>query len=300
MSNRQQYLLHPIVRHVDDSEAKVDLIRSKDNPIMNCFYESCYYRKDYTICDTVYALPYTESFCFVNTEKELRSLGATLTMEIAGQKFVTDQNCIVQVPAFVPHGHISLTNMASPVFSYVMGAGREHTSLPESMWHPENLGVLDEIIRFYNGDAVLFDGLPNDQEPLMRCIPGKTIRGDYSGTMRRFYKTDGWQFAPECHVHDTPEILGFYSADPWHPFELGGSYTQSINGRKVVIDRPTAVYLPPYIPHCPLIVNKLEKDNLWHSLGQHTGFTDGHPEWKLIEKAVVDGEIQEFDVTEPW
>ena len=63
-ADMQKYLIHPIERPVDDSEAKVDLIRSKDNPIMGCFYESCYYRHDYVICDTMYALPYVEFFCF--------------------------------------------------------------------------------------------------------------------------------------------------------------------------------------------------------------------------------------------
>lgn len=299
MANPQQYLLHPAADHADDSEAKVVLIRSKDNPIMNCFYESCFYRRDYVICDTEYALPYTEFFSFTSTDRELRKLGATLTMEIAGQKFTTDQNCVIEVPAFVPHGHITLTDMTSPVFSYVMGPGREHASLPKASWHPENLGVLDEIVRYYNGDTVKL-GPEGVQDYLIRCSPGKTIRGDVSGTSRRLYESDRWVLAPECHIHDTPEVLGYFGADPWHPFELGATFTQSINGEKVVIDRPSIVYLPPYIPHCPLIVEKVEKDTFWHSVGLNTGFTDGHPEWNLKELGVVNDEIQEFIPAEPW
>lgn len=299
MSNPQQYLLHPATDCVDESAAKVDLIRSKDNPIMNCFYESCFYRKDYVICDTEYALPYTEFFSFQNTAPELHDLGATLSMEIAGQKFVTDQNCVIEVPAFVPHGHIALTNMTSPVFSYVMGPGREHTSLPKASWHPENLGNLEEIVRYYNGDTVTL-GPKDVQEFLIRCTPGKTIRGDISGTSRRFYPAKRWVLAPECHIHDTPEVLGYYSADPWHPYELGASFSQCINGEKVLIDRVTAVYLPPYVPHCPLVVEGVERDSFWHSVGLNTGFTDAHPEWNLKELGVVDEQIQEFAAEEPW
>ena len=300
MSSAQQYLIHPAAEQDDGLQARVTLIRSKDNPVMNCFYESYFYRSDFVICDTEYALPYTELFSFINTDRgELHSLGATLTMEIARQKFETDQNCVIQVPAFVPHGHITLTNVKSPVFSYVFGPGREHTSLPEAVWHPENLGSLEEIVRYYNGDTVTL-GPKDVQEFYIRCAPGQNIRGDVSGTSRRFYESGRWVLAPECHIHNTPEVLGYFSADPWHPFEFGAEITQNVNGEKLVIDRPSIIYLPPYVPHCPLVVEKVEKDCFWHSVGINTGFTDDHPEWNLKVLGVVDEQIQEFGAEEPW
>ena len=299
-ADMQKYLIHPIERPVDDSEAKVDLIRSKDNPIMGCFYESCYYRHDYVICDTMYALPYVEFFCFSNTAHDNHNLGATLSMDIGGQKFVTDQNCMIQVPAFVPHGNITITDVKSPVFSFVTGEGREHTTLPKDVWLPGYDGPLSEITLFYNGDTIKFPNPNEYQEPVMRSTANKTMKGDISSSLRRWLKTDGWDYVGFAHMHNTPEILAYYGCDAWHPFELGGTYTQCLNGESFIIDRPTLVYLPPYLPHCPIRVHKLERDNFWHSAGLATGADSNHPEYALRSLGMQDGVLEDVILEEPW
>ena len=299
MNNLEQYFIHPTERPVDDSEAKVDLIRSKDHPIISFFYESCFYRHDYEICDTVYALPYEEFFCFVSTEDDY-ALGATLTIEIAGQTFVTDRCCFVRVPAFVPHGKISLTNMTTPVFSYVTGAGREHTSLPEYMWRPEDVLPMEDMVMYNNSQTTRDPHKCEHQTLIIRSTPGKNTKGETSGSVRRYYKTPGWLYVDNAHLHPTPEILGYFGTDAWHPFELGGSYSQGINGQVFTFDKPTVVFLPPFVPHCPIVVHKLEKENFWHSAGLTTGPDTKTPGFDLKEFNVENDEIKVIDMAEPW
>ena len=130
----EKYLLHPIEKPITDADAKVELICSKDHPVMEFFYESCFYRHDYVVCDHIYALPYTELFLFCSTNGKDDELDATVSIEINGKKLTVNKPCCIQVPAFVPHGNMEITNVKTPVFSFVTGYGAEHVEIPEENW----------------------------------------------------------------------------------------------------------------------------------------------------------------------
>ena len=299
--NLEQYLIHPIERPVDDSEAKVDLIRSKDNPIMSFFYESCFIRHDYVFCATEYALPYDEFFCFCNTADDNDYLGATLSMEIAGEKFVTNRCCMIQIPAFVPHGHITISELTSPIFCFVTGAGLEHTSLPKELWHPEYVLPRDDMIIYHNeNDGLKDDHACPEQFWVMRGVPGRTIKGERTASLRRFFKTDGWVYIENAHLHASPEILAYYGADPWHPYELGGRYAHTLNGQTLYFDKPTVVFLPSYLPHCPIIVERVDKENFWHSTGLTTGPAYGKPIYDIKSFNIENGKAKVINMEEPW
>ena len=299
--NLEQYLIHPIERPVDDSEVKVDLIRSRDNPVMGFFYESCFLRGDYVLCDTEYALPYDELFCFVSTTRENEKLGAAVSIEIAGKKFTTDRNCYIQIPAFVPHGYISVTGLETPIFCYVTGTGREHTSLPKELWHPEEAPALEEMVIYYSEVSCSRDPHRCEHQSLaLRNTPGVTSKGSIGGSLRRFFKTEGWTYVKNAHIHATPEILGYYGMDPWHPFELGGTYTQSINGQRMRFDKPTVVFLPSYLPHCPILVERVDKENFWHSTGLTTGPAYGKPIYDIKSFNIENGKAKVINMEEPW
>ena len=290
----EKYMLHPIERPITDADAKVDLIRSKDHPVMDFFYESAFYRHPYEICREEYALPYEELFCFAGTNNETEKLGAVVHFVIAGREIVTDRNCMILVPAYVPHGPISIADMESPVFSYCAGAGREHVGLPRSSWKTDDIPALEDMIIYYNGDAEDPDRKPTlDQYILLKCLAGKTMKGDMFSILRRYNQTDGWAFA-SGHLHDNPEILCYYGGDPWHPYELSGTYTQFIGGERHIITRPTVCYFPPYVIHCPLTIDKVEKQDLWHSLSPKLG---AYNRRDLEGMAIGCGEI---DMKEPW
>ncbi len=298
MSNSiEQYLCQPIEKPITDDDAKVDLIRSKDHPIMSFFYESAFYRKPYVICDKEYALPYDELFCFASTTDDDKKLGAKISFTVNGEKFETDRTFMIQIPAFVPHGPIEITEMETPIFSYVTGMGLEHRSLPKQSWHPELALPMEEMVIFYNGDDAGDPHVEQPQKWLIRSIRGKTTKGECCGALRRFYKTDGWVYAKDSHVHNNPEILAYYGTDPWHPYELNGEYTQYLNGKPITFNKPTVVFIPSYVPHCPIVVHKLPKDNYWHSLGLATGPINSKPEYRMDYITV---ESAPFEMEEPW
>lgn len=55
------------------------------------------------------------------------------------------------------------------------------------------------------------------------------------------------------HSHPYPEILGFVGTDPEHPWDLGGTVEFWVDGECHHITKSTMVFLPPNLPHCPLM-----------------------------------------------
>ena len=60
------------------------------------------------------------------------------------------------------------------------------------------------------------------------------------------------------HFHNYPEILGFYGSDPYHPYELNGEIEFYINGEQHILTKSTMVFIPPNLPHCPLLINRAD------------------------------------------
>ncbi len=112
----EKYLFHPVRKPCSEKTSKIDLIRSKDNEMMSFFYESAFYLGDRVIAEREYALYCDELFCFMNASGKNGELGATVSINVNGQKMVFDKSFMIEIPALVPHGPIEITGLKSPVF----------------------------------------------------------------------------------------------------------------------------------------------------------------------------------------
>lgn len=61
------------------------------------------------------------------------------------------------------------------------------------------------------------------------------------------------------HVHDSDEILAFYGSDPGNPYDLGGEVILYVNNEKHIINKSSLVFLPGGMPHCPLVVTRVDR-----------------------------------------
>jgi len=293
----EKYLIHPIERPITDADARVELVCSKDHEIMDFYYDSCFYRHDYVICDKIYALPYSEIFYFMSTNNDDHVLDATVKMEINGTEIIIDKPCAIQVPAFVPHGKMEIFDIKTPVFAYAAGLGREHVGIPEVNWKREDILPIEKMI-LYSTEKIVKDPHANEyQRSVIACLAGKTMEGEVSGVFRRFDKTDGWLYVENAHTHAYPEALGFYGTDAWNPYELNGTYTLFVGGKPFTIDKPTVGCFPPYVPHCPIKIDHIEKQNFWTSFGRAIGSFNAA---KSIELLNINYEGGGADLKEPW
>ena len=101
------------------------------------------------------------------------------------------------------------------------------------------------------------DGVP--------VFDGLMVKPDKLGYNMNF----GFQFVKKpfknnnpAHTHDFPEFLIFYGANLEDPEDFGGNVVELCMGEELekhVITKPTIVYLPPELVHCPLEITRVDK-----------------------------------------
>lgn len=62
-----------------------------------------------------------------------------------------------------------------------------------------------------------------------------------------------------AHVHDTDEIIGFFGSDPSDPWNLNGEIEIWLEDDKHVIDRTAMIFVPAGMPHCPLVIRRVDR-----------------------------------------
>ncbi len=274
----EKYLFHPVRKPLSEAYARIDLIRSKDNPVMGMFYESAYFLDSYTLCEDEYALPGDELLCFMNASGEGEALGATVSLTVNGVRFTTDRSFMIRIPARVPHGRIIIEDVKAPVLYFCAASGREHVCVPEENWNTRDVPAFEEMITYAGGEGNVF----------MRLVSGETVRSDNSSVIH-VLEPDGPGYSQECLLHDNPKIICFYGCDPEKPYELGGEFTLYLNGEKLTVTEPTLCYIAPYVIHGPVITGKVEKKCLVHTFAQYEG-----------PVTVIGLESPEAEMTEPW
>ncbi len=81
-----------------------------------------------------------------------------------------------------------------------------------------------------------------------------------------FQMNTAWYFAVpdndpvfEEHSHNSDEIIGFYSGDPNHPYDLGGELEVAIDGEWRKITKSTMLFIPAGTKHMPLRILKVDR-----------------------------------------
>jgi hypothetical protein len=75
------------------------------------------------------------------------------------------------------------------------------------------------------------------------------------------------------HKHDYPEILGFYGSDPEDPDNLGGEIELYLDGEPQIITKSSMVFIPPNMPHCPLLINRVDSPIFHFSVVMNNEYT---------------------------
>ena len=170
----------------------------------------------------------------------------------------------------------------------------EHVSMPEENWVTEDVKPLKDMVIYYNGDMYdPHESAKGHMTVLMQAyykyIPGT----EFFSILRRFEANGPWFFAGG-HLHDNPELLAYYGADPWHPYEMKQKIVQYIGGEKYVLEYPCVCYFPPYVHHCPLDIKETEKPAFWHSLAPTMS------EYSKSSVKGLSGENGDAEVKMPW
>ncbi|HTY81761.1 MAG TPA: hypothetical protein VMB24_03175 [Dehalococcoidales bacterium] len=65
--------------------------------------------------------------------------------------------------------------------------------------------------------------------------------------------------SPDPHVHDYPEVLGFFGSDPNNVKDLGAEIEFFINGERNVMDKTFLAFVPAGVVHNPLHIHNITR-----------------------------------------
>jgi hypothetical protein len=115
------------------------------------------------------------------------------------------------------------------------------------------------------------DKNPNESVSGTRHL-GEKWGGGYM-TMDTDYVTKAHVMISQPHVHEFPQYLNFYSANPKDAHDFDAEVHLTIEGEKYVIKEPTSVYIPAGIHHGPVVFAKINKPLLFIDLALSSNYS---------------------------
>jgi hypothetical protein len=77
-----------------------------------------------------------------------------------------------------------------------------------------------------------------------------------------YWKATEGEGTPQ-HTHDFDEVVGFLGGDWQRPGDLGGEVEFWLEDEQYTLTKSCLIHVPKELPHCPLIVKKVERPFLF-------------------------------------
>ena len=101
---------------------------------------------------------------------------------------------------------------------------------------------------------------------------GGTVEGAYYLETCMILRTGTTEPLKVSHTHPFPEYLIFLGTNPEDQFDLGGEVELWMGDEKHLITRTCAVFCPAGVPHCPLIVHRVDRPFMFITTGPSLGY----------------------------
>jgi hypothetical protein len=208
---------------------------------------------------------------------DMGELGAEVELCLGeeAEKHMITTSTAVSVPKGLPHFPATITRMDKRFIFVAVSCAPEckEKPLPSNKKAFEKTPVMtwnakyrDNIINLAFTRKGAWSYGPKNQDDsggYLAFIRGKNPEFDFL-IMYESLKKAPYRFGPEPdkpHAHPMPEILFFMGTDTDNLSELGGE-VEIYLGKEMerqVITLPTAVVIPGKLPHCPLIVTRVDR-----------------------------------------
>jgi hypothetical protein len=132
------------------------------------------------------------------------------------------------------------------------------TETPRHPEHPESRQILSQV--------PWCDSLYIDNE-----LDGKVEGAFYLETCM-VLRTGTVKSLTESHSHPFDEYLVFLGTNPEDQFDLGGEVELWLGDEKHMITRTCAVFAPAGMPHCPLVVHRVDRPFIFFTTGNGFGY----------------------------
>lgn len=132
------------------------------------------------------------------------------------------------------------------------------TETPRHPEHPQSRDI--------NSDIPWCDSLYIDKE-----LDG-TVKGAFYLETCMVLRTGALKSLTESHSHSFDEYLVFLGTNPEDQFDLGGEVELWLGDEKHIITRTCAVFAPAGMPHCPLVVHRVDRPFIFFTTGNGLGY----------------------------
>lgn len=101
---------------------------------------------------------------------------------------------------------------------------------------------------------------------------GGTVPGAYYLETCLVLRTGTMEDLKVPHTHSFDEYLLFLGTNPDDQFDLGGEVELWLGDEKYMLTKTCAVLAPAGLPHCPLIIHKVERPFMFITTGPGLGY----------------------------
>lgn len=132
------------------------------------------------------------------------------------------------------------------------------TETPRHPEHPESRDIVSPV--------PWCDSLYVDNE-----LDG-TVKGAYYLETCLVLRTGTMESLTVSHTHSFDEYLIFLGTNPEDQFDLGGEVELWLGDEKHMLTKTCAVFAPAEMPHCPLVIHKVDRPFIFITTGPGLGY----------------------------
>jgi mannose-6-phosphate isomerase-like protein (cupin superfamily) len=104
---------------------------------------------------------------------------------------------------------------------------------------------------------------------------GGAVEGAYYLETCMVLRTGSLELLSQSHSHPFDEYLVFLGTDPEDHFDLGGEVELWMGDEKHMVTKTCAVFVPKGMPHCPLVVHRVDRPFMFITTGNGLGYEYG-------------------------
>jgi hypothetical protein len=174
------------------------------------------------------------------------SLAGEMTVWIDGKKNILKKSSLIFVPAGVTFGPVQINHMEHPIFYTTMGV-RPDPGEKRDPNLPRYTIVSETKEKAVQPPATARRSL---KAARLLHMEDDMAKGSFYVDFVWFY--EGYGQAPaEPHDHEWPELVVMTGCDPEHPYDVGGTFSITLEDETHYISRSTMICIPAHVKHCP-------------------------------------------------
>jgi hypothetical protein len=185
------------------------------------------------------------------------SLAGEMTVWIEGKKNTLKKSSLIFVPAGVPFGPVQINHMEYPVCYTTMGV-RPDPAEKRDPNLPRYTIVSETKAKAVPPPAT---GKRTLKATRLLHMEDDMAKGSFYVDFVWFY--EGYGQAPaEPHDHEFPELVVMTGCDPELPYDVGGTFSITLEDETHYISRSTMICIPAHVKHCPWKFLEVKKPTL--------------------------------------